>query len=505
MTHNVVDVNQREYIWHDDDGTDETDASDLEIADATHDFDLTAGNVQARIRILMVEAGGADGFNFWGQLQYSLNSGTYTDVDTVSSVVKAFGSTKLTNDGDTTQQLGSGTFITVNEGVCEDGFAGDGAAGQVDFVGNEEWEYEYTVEFIAADLVDSDVVEFRVLDANNPGSQSYTSYPHSTITIAAAAIETITKATWAQLVEQALNVNEQELLGAETWAVLTGQPLTESVSATETITAAIWALLVEQDPDINEQELLSASVWQVLAGQPFDALGAEIETIVTGTWQALLEQALDVNESIIPFLATWQVLTEQDLSVNEQELLNAATWAVVTGQPLTLLGTEIITLTQATWKVTTGQNINAIDEEQMSTATWAALIGQSFNQNVNMNITSATFAQVIGQVVEALGDEILTIDARTWASLVGTLLAISVDATETIAAGNIQSLTGQPLTLLAGAVEVIGARTMKQFIGLSVTPSGFVPSIPNNIQRGLDDTIRVKKGFDITDIDRDYP
>jgi len=117
MTHSVINYDQDSYRWRDDDGTDETDATWLEVVNTTHEFDLGAGNVQARLRILVQEDGGVDGFNYWGLIQYSLNGGTYTDVTTTSSVVKAFNSTKLTDDGETTQQLGSGTYATnSNEG-----------------------------------------------------------------------------------------------------------------------------------------------------------------------------------------------------------------------------------------------------------------------------------------------------------------------------------------------------------------------------------------------------
>jgi hypothetical protein len=87
--------------------------------------------------------------------QYSLPP--WFNVTTSSSNVKAFDSTNLTNGADTTQQIGAGTFITDNNGVSE-----DGSGGPTNFAGSDEAEYEYTVEFISADLAEGDTVYFRL-------------------------------------------------------------------------------------------------------------------------------------------------------------------------------------------------------------------------------------------------------------------------------------------------------------------------------------------------------
>ena len=48
----------------------------------------------------------------------------WQDVTISSAYAKAYDSTNLTDGADTTQQLGGGTFVTDNNGVCEDGRVG---------------------------------------------------------------------------------------------------------------------------------------------------------------------------------------------------------------------------------------------------------------------------------------------------------------------------------------------------------------------------------------------
>ena len=82
---------------------------------------------------------------------------TYFDVTTVSSVVRAFDSANVADDADTTQQITTGTFVADNNGLSEDGLVS-----RVLFNGVDKAEFEYTVEFVAADLADGDEVRFRI-------------------------------------------------------------------------------------------------------------------------------------------------------------------------------------------------------------------------------------------------------------------------------------------------------------------------------------------------------
>lgn len=176
------------YRWRDDDGSDETDATWLEVASTTHDFDVDSGDVEARLRVNISEFGGADDNNAAVyQLYFQINSGGYALVTNATTGVQYFNSTKLTDDGNTTEQLnGGGTFEGTN-GVCE-----DGQAASYILLSNNDHEIEYTVKFIAADLSNSDSIDFQIV-SDTDGIVTETVTPNATITKSAAGFN----AYWA--------------------------------------------------------------------------------------------------------------------------------------------------------------------------------------------------------------------------------------------------------------------------------------------------------------------
>lgn len=182
MGHVVASIDQDAYRWRNDDGS-ETAATWLEALNTSHLFDVAAGNVQTRLRILIEEQNGAMSANFDAQLEYDVNgSGIWNDVTLTSSVVRAFNSAFLSDGSDTTQQIGAGSFVTPNAGQSETGLAGGGA---LDFAGSDETELDYALEFIAADLSDGDSVIIRVQAVDSWLNQA-------AVTIAKAAATNIT-------------------------------------------------------------------------------------------------------------------------------------------------------------------------------------------------------------------------------------------------------------------------------------------------------------------------
>lgn len=89
----------------------------------------------------------------------------YEPVTTTSTKVKATDSSYLTNANDTTQQITSGTFISPNSGVSETGTAG--TDNDLDFTAGSKCEVEYAIEFIAADVVEDEVIRFRVKNVDS--------------------------------------------------------------------------------------------------------------------------------------------------------------------------------------------------------------------------------------------------------------------------------------------------------------------------------------------------
>ena len=66
----------------------------------------------------------------------------------------------MTEAADTTQQLGSGTFISNNDGVDE---ANGQAGGMVlDFAGSDEAELEFCLKLVGEDLLNNDSIQLRI-------------------------------------------------------------------------------------------------------------------------------------------------------------------------------------------------------------------------------------------------------------------------------------------------------------------------------------------------------
>jgi hypothetical protein len=78
------------------------------------------------------------------QLEYNRNGGGWNDVNGASSVVRAWASPNVADAANTTQQVGSGTFVTPNAGFDE--VNGQAGGISLDFSGSDEVEVEYSVQ-----------------------------------------------------------------------------------------------------------------------------------------------------------------------------------------------------------------------------------------------------------------------------------------------------------------------------------------------------------------------
>lgn len=145
-----------------DDNGDETTASWLfnENANGTIDIDK---NFRVRFVAQVTNACAASNAIF--QLQYSLNSGTWTNVTGSSSVVRSTASPNLADAANLTDQMtaGTGTFIGAT-GFDE----ADGAAGgnNLDIVASGHAQVEYCLQMRSADVADNDNVQLRITHAN---------------------------------------------------------------------------------------------------------------------------------------------------------------------------------------------------------------------------------------------------------------------------------------------------------------------------------------------------
>lgn len=177
----VTGYDQKRFRFYNDDGSEA--ANTAIAAEDTNISPNVYSDANVVLRILIQESGGIGGASTddW-RLQYSKNSGAYTDVTGSSSNVKGFNSSNLTDGGATTNRLTAGTGSFVAGLISEDGLADN-----LDITANNYSELVYTLTVIAADVVATDTLDFRVLQ--NAGVLStYTIYPRITVTVTAPAV-----------------------------------------------------------------------------------------------------------------------------------------------------------------------------------------------------------------------------------------------------------------------------------------------------------------------------
>ena len=120
------------------------------------------------------------------QWQYKLNAGSWTNITTTSSVIKAVDASSFTNADETAIRLttdGTGG-ISPNDGCTEDGTSGTGG----DFAKAKDCETVLAFQIVTADVVPGDVVSMM---AYNASITSYDATPTITFSSGATIIPII--------------------------------------------------------------------------------------------------------------------------------------------------------------------------------------------------------------------------------------------------------------------------------------------------------------------------
>lgn len=173
-------LSQTAYRWYEDGS--EGGSADAGVAQSTALTRYLDGNQNLGLRIRLQESGGAAGATTDDyQLQYSKNGGAFTNVTTSSSNVKGVNSTNLTDAGTTTNRLGAGSGSFVAGEISEDGLVDDRQITASNYT-----ELLYSLQLVAADLADNDVLTFRVL--LNGATITYSVTPQVTVRVPAAVL-----------------------------------------------------------------------------------------------------------------------------------------------------------------------------------------------------------------------------------------------------------------------------------------------------------------------------
>lgn len=115
-----------------------------------------------RLRIQIRNSGSTSQLDVDPEFQCRLNGGSWQNITTSSSIVKAVSSPNVTNGGDCTRQLtvqGGYTYITNNNGMTTDGVSGGTV---LDMTTLTYSETELVFQIVSTDVNDGDLIEFRL-------------------------------------------------------------------------------------------------------------------------------------------------------------------------------------------------------------------------------------------------------------------------------------------------------------------------------------------------------
>lgn len=176
MTHDVFELTQASFRGRNDDGSES--AATWKAAADTNWSQPVDENFRVRFLVQETGAGTAGSSDTTFELQYNLGGAGWNNVTGSSSVVRSSASSSVADGADTTQQVGSGTFVSPNSGFDEvDGVCG-GAA--LDFAGDDEVEVEFCVQIRSADVNNSDTIQLRVT-YNTGTALTYSQTPTVTV------------------------------------------------------------------------------------------------------------------------------------------------------------------------------------------------------------------------------------------------------------------------------------------------------------------------------------
>lgn len=157
----AVEFTQTDFRFRNDDGSEST-ATWKAATNTNINGDVTLGDLDLRVRIAL-QCVGTTAATFTASLWVSKNGGAYAQLSDVTSNAKAVGSTNLTDNAATTQQITGFTFVA---GRVDDI---DGTmTSTASIVQNSGTEFEWMIRLISADLANGDTLDFRAYRSGVP-------------------------------------------------------------------------------------------------------------------------------------------------------------------------------------------------------------------------------------------------------------------------------------------------------------------------------------------------
>lgn len=165
LLHNNAVIDQASYAFY----LDGTETGSVIIGSPDNQQNLSVDTIY-QCRVLLQDQNTGVATNVSTQWEYNLAGGGWIVVTTTSSVVIAVSDGGNTTDGaDCTQRLGSGTFITDNDGVTHDGTGGGSGNDFIDMVSDES-EQLLIFQIVAGDVSDGQELLLRCTPSKNGGT-----------------------------------------------------------------------------------------------------------------------------------------------------------------------------------------------------------------------------------------------------------------------------------------------------------------------------------------------
>lgn len=239
-----------------------------ELLEATHGWHaaldtnpaqgVIANDTTFLLRFTVQETGGTAAANTDQQFQCRKNAGTWQDITTTSTIVKAVASVAFTNGQACTKRLtGTGTFESSGAGCTEDGSSG-GPANDIAASGNSETECGLLI--VGADVAGNDVIEFRLTSPDFPITNDVV----PTITVAGATI--------VEADGNSAGVGASSVAGSSVFAGVTAAA---GVAASVVVGAALW-VAVSASAGLATLDGVSGAT----SGSPASASGIASDAVV---------------------------------------------------------------------------------------------------------------------------------------------------------------------------------------------------------------------------------
>jgi hypothetical protein len=391
-------------------------------------------------RAWIQETGGGAVNNQQGQLEYRVDTGggfgSWTVVNTTSSNVRAVSSSNLTNDAATTQVDSSGTYVTVNDGQCEDGLCGDTTFNN-DYGANESIEYLYSLQLRSADLNDGDDVQLRVVEISGTTITQTGTIP--TITVSVGGDTSITQ-----------NATKNANLATVKATVANDVAVTQN--ATKNANLATVQSTVDFGVNVTQNATKNANLATVQATVANDVAVTQNATknANLATVQSTVDFGVNVTQNATKNanLATVQATVANDVAVTQ-----SATVAFN-------LATNAVSDARITQSATKNANLATVQ------ATVSTTENTEVTQNATKNANLATIQATVANDVAVTQNATKNANLATVQATVANDVAVTQNATKNANLATVQATVANDISIAQSATKNANLATVQAIIGV---------------------------------------